>query len=319
MVCWTCGTEVEKHQIENTLDQLRSFQSEKRDKRSSLQNEIDELEAEKHEYEENHQQREQLNRQLKETQSELTQREQKLDDLKDHRTNLNDRVEQLEAEVEKLETDEYSEILDLHKEANQCEFQLDRLKTQYEDIEDQIEETKTQISGREELQERRDEIQTDLEDLRTRIDRIEAESIEEFNTHMETVLDLLNYENIERIWIERTKTKVREGRRKIRKNVFDLHVVRSSASGSAYEDTIDHLSESEREVTGLVFALAGYLVHDVYEHCPFMLLDSVEALDSDRIATLVDYFKDYAEYLIVALLPEDADALNEEYQRITDI
>jgi len=29
------------------------------------------------------------------------------------------------------------------------------------------------------------------------------------------------------------------------------------------------LSESEREVTGLVFALAGYLVHDVHETVPF--------------------------------------------------
>ncbi len=52
----------------------------------------------------------------------------------------------------------------------------------------------------------------------------------------------------------------------------------------AYEDTLRHLSESEREVTGFVFALAGYLVHDVHEQVPFMLLDSLEAIDSDRIA-----------------------------------
>jgi hypothetical protein len=44
--------------------------------------------------------------------------------------------------------------------------------------------------------------------------------------------------------------------------MFDLHVIRSTGEGTTYEDSISHLSESEREVTGLVFALAGYLVHD---------------------------------------------------------
>jgi hypothetical protein len=72
-------------------------------------------------------------------------------------------------------------------------------------------------------------------------------------------------------------------------------------------------------VTGLVFALAGYLVHEVYETVPFMVLDSLEAIDSERIATLVDYFSDYAKFLVVALLPEDAAALDDDYRRVTDI
>ena len=76
------------------------------------------------------------------------------------------------------------------------------------------------------------------------------------------------------------------------KTVFELHVIRSTDSGTIYEDTIDHLSESEREVTRLVFALAGYLAHDLYESMPVVLLDSLETIDSDRIAALVDYFYD---------------------------
>jgi hypothetical protein len=38
-------------------------------------------------------------------------------------------------------------------------------------------------------------------------------------------------------------------------------VIRSTGAGIAYEATIDRLSESEHEVTGLVFALAGYFIH----------------------------------------------------------
>jgi hypothetical protein len=105
----------------------------------------------------------------------------------------------------------------------------------------------------------------------------------------------------------------------VTKSVFELHVIRTSDSGAAYEDTVDHLSESEREVTGLVFALAGYLAHEVYEQLPFMLLDSLEAIDSERIATLVEYLTDYTGYLLIALLPEDASALPDEYERITKI
>jgi len=69
-----------------------------------------------------------------------------------------------------------------------------------------------------------------------------------------------------------------------------------------------------------VFALAGYLVHDVHEELPFMLLNSLEAIDSARIAALIEYFKDYVDYLVVALLPEDAQALDEDkHRKITSI
>ena len=68
-----------------------------------------------------------------------------------------------------------------------------------------------------------------------------------------------------------------------------------------------------------MFALAGYLVHDVYDIVPFILLDSLEAIDSGRIAALVEYLEEFSEYLIVALLSEDAAALPDEYQRVSEI
>ena len=118
------------------------------------------------------------------------------------------------------------------------------------------------------------------------------------------------------MWIERTEKEVREGRRKISRSTFDLHVVRATEDGAVYEDTVDTLSESEREVVGLMVALAGYLVHDVYETVPMMLLDSLEAIDSERIGALIEYIAEYAPYLVVALLLEDAEALDEEYEHV---
>jgi hypothetical protein len=164
-----------------------------------------------------------------------------------------------------------------------------------------------------------EDINAEIEELRRKIDLIKHDAVEQFNEHMDAVLDLLEYPNLDRIWLERVERETREGRRKITKSAFELHVVRMTESGAAYEDTVDHLSASEREVTGLVFAMAGYFTHDVHEQVPFMLLDSLVTIDSERIPTLVQYFEDYVDYLLVALLPEDAQTLPNEYERLTEI
>ena len=62
---------------------------------------------------------------------------------------------------------------------------------------------------------------------------------------------------------------------------------------------------------GLSFALAGYLVHDIHAQVPFLRLDSMEP-----IASLIEYFADYAEYLVVALLSEEPQPLNDDYTHI---
>jgi hypothetical protein len=49
---------------------------------------------------------------------------------------------------------------------------------------------------------------------------------------MDTVLELLEYGNLERIWLEQTETEVREGRQKVTNSVFDLHIVRKTENGT---------------------------------------------------------------------------------------
>jgi chromosome segregation ATPase len=318
-ICWTCGSEVEQDRIEATLDRLREVRTEYFEERRSLRSEIEDLEDRKKEIETQQRQREQQQRELRNLEAEIDDREARLEALKSERTDLEGEVDDLEAEVENLQEAEYSELLDLYKQANQLEFELSRLQRERESVDEEIESVEQRLTERGKLESQRAEIQEELTDLRGRIERIEEQAITEFNAHMETVLDLLDYANIARIWLERRETQVREGRRKVTKSVFDLHVIRSTDSGTTYEDTIDHLSESEREVTGLVFALAGYLAHDLYESIPVMLLDSLETIDSDRIAALIDYFGDYGDYLVVALLPEDAAALGDEHERVTEI
>jgi DNA repair exonuclease SbcCD ATPase subunit len=319
VVCWTCGSEVNSDRISEAVEQLRSVRREYLSEVQEIEDELDKLRSQQQQRKQQQQRRRKLDRKLEEIEDELERRQSTVTDLREKRERFNNKIETAEQEVEELESENFSEILDLHKEANQMEFDLGQLESELDDVTDRLTELEDRVAEEDDLQARRGQIQEELETQRTRIERIEREAVDEFNDHMDQVLDMLEYENLARVWIERVQTTAREGRRKVEKTAFELHVVRTTSSGATYEDTIDHLSESEREVTGLIFALAGYLVHDLHERVPFMLMDSLEAIDSERLADLILYFGDYADYLVVALLPEDAQALSDTSATITEI
>ena len=318
--CWTCGSAVERTQIEGTVDRLRQMREEKLAAVNDLDAEIEERKDQKRTLDERKRERERVERKLDELERELEERSETIEDLQARRDDLEADVERLETEIDELElADDHGELLDLHQEANRLELEIERLERERGDVETDIEDLEARLEERDELEAQREDVAETLTELRTRIERIETEAIEEFNGRIADVLDILEYGNIERIWIER-KAAGSTARSGVASDAaFELHVVRSDASGTAYEDTIANLSESEREVTGLIFALAGYLVHEVYDEVPFMLLDSLEALDSARIAKLVDYFKSEAENLVIALLEEDAAPLSDDFTRVTEI
>ncbi|WP_070365546.1 archaea-specific SMC-related protein [Halodesulfurarchaeum formicicum] len=314
VTCWTCGSQVERAQITETIERLRELRAEKLDQVTDLEDEIDTLSSEIAELESRADRRQNLKRELDSLTSEIETRTRSIEDLETRRDELEAEIEATEAEIEELEfAQNHEELLDLHQRANRLELEIEQLHGKRDDIETELAEIETELERQEELEAERETIAEELTELRTRVERIETEAVEEFNERMDEILELMDYSNIARIWIERREPESGDTAE------FDLHVVRSDQQGRAFEDAVGHLSESEREVTGLVFALAGYLVHDVGETVPFMLLDSVEALDSDRIARLVSYFETHAPYLVIALLPEDARAVDNQYPRITEI
>ena len=319
VVCWTCGSPVERERIESILEELRSLHREKLTERNELQDRIDELSERKREIEQQAERRRELERRLSSIEDELDRRRERIATLEERRRERQARIETLEAETDTLETAEYEEVIDAHRAITQLEMELDALEDERETVRDRIDGIETKLEERDSLERRRNEIDDELTDLRTRVERIEERAVEAFNDHMESILSILEYGNVERIWIERRERSVREGRSKATTTAFDLHVVRTADDGTTYEDRIDHLSESEREVTGLIFALAGLLVHDVHETVPFVLLDSLEAIDAERIADLVAYFEEYVDCLVVALLHEDAEVLPDSYSYVTEI
>jgi chromosome segregation ATPase len=319
IVCWTCGTEVDQESIEETLSQLQKLRQSKFADQSDIDDELADLKNERSQIKSQQEQRDRVKRQLADIRAEIGERESKHEELEAKQDDLNEKIERLENEIAELEAEDRSEVLEVHREVNEREIDIERLESERDRTKSNITDLKSRIEEMSDLEDQRDMISEQLEELRTRIDRIEEGAVESFNSEMETVLDILDYDNLDRIWVERAETEVQEGRRKVTKTEFRLHIIRTASDGAAYEDEFTHLSESEREVTGLVFALAGYLAHEVHKEVPFILLDSLEAIDSERISALIDYLRDYAENLVVALLEEDAVVLDESYTRITDV
>jgi chromosome segregation ATPase len=319
VTCWTCGSQVAEDEIEATLESLRSLSKEKSTDRQSISVEIEETKERLSEYQSSESELEALEERLAEIDVKLDQKRQRIEDLESERETLHEDIEDLESSVNAEQSSEYDELLDLHKEANRVELEMEQAENELASVESEIDDVESLVGEREDYEDRLAQITDQLRELRNRIDCLEANAVDAFNEHIEKVLDLLEYDNVARVWIERKEREVRDGRRKVSKNIFELHVVRETESGQAYEGTIENLSESEREVVGLVFALAGYLVHDLYESVPVMVLDSLEAIDSERIAALLEYFADYPEYLVVALLPEDAATVGSEHETVTSI
>ncbi|MFC3476726.1 archaea-specific SMC-related protein [Halobacterium litoreum] len=314
-VCWTCGSTVERERIEGTVERLRDLRDREQSRKADLDAELDEVTDRRQAVAETRERREEVAERLREVEAEIERREERVADLEAEREDVADAVSELEAAVER---DGHDAAVDRAKRVNELEVELDRVESDLADARETVEDLESRLAERDDLEARRREVVAELADLRERVDRVEAAAVDSFNEEMAAVLERLDYDNLERVWVERTATVERRGRENVERSEFDLHVVRETDDGRAYEDTVDHLSESEREVTGLVFALAGYLAHEVYEDVPFLLLDSLEAIDAERIAALVDYVAEYTEFLVAALLEEDARAVDAD-NRVTDI
>jgi predicted nucleic acid-binding Zn-ribbon protein len=318
-VCWTCGGEAAVDDIADTVDRLRDVASEKRADRRSVTEELESLSEERESIERCRQRRAELEERVEDAEADVAEREARVERLEERIADREARLSELESALERLEADREDTLAERQREATDLEFEIGRLSSELGDVESEVEELEDRVERVSELRERREEMSDEIESLRTRIERLERDAVESFNEHAERLLEDLEYDNLERVWLERREPAAPGGATPTDRGEFELHVVRRTDDGVVYEDAVEHLSESEREVTGLVFALAGYLTHGVHERVPFVLLDSLEAIDAERIAGLVDHFADYAPSVVVALLPGDAAALPDDYERVEEI
>lgn len=305
--CWTCGSVVDRDAIAETVGGIRDLLADHRTERQELATELEHSTEELSELRDRQERRKELSARLSELDREIERRERRLDRIQERMDDQRTTVSELEAQLTATDSTE-SELAERYRKLSELEYERGRLERERAALAEEIADLEAAGAEQEHLEAHHDELTTELARLRSRIDDLESETVAAFNDHVAELIDVLDYHNISRVWLERIPGS--------EQTTFDLHIVRTTEDGTVYEDDVSTLSESERKLIGLVLALAGYRVHDVHEVAPVMLLDSLEAIDGDRIATLVDYFADYAAYLVVALLPEDAARLPDGYEHV---
>lgn len=312
VTCWTCGSSVESAEIAEQVETIEELVSEKRNERDTVTNRIQSLTEQRRELENHTDRIERLQERRDDIADELERRRETLDSLQSDLRRLESDIEELQSSASE-DPEQETRLNDLYEAISDLEYERGQVVTDLESVEAEIDEIESELDSREDLKAERESVAAELQERREHIETVEEGLVSTFNEVMQEVLAALAYDSVERVWLERRS----KGDDHESETVFEIHVVRATDEGAAYDDTIDSLSKSEREVIGLVVALAGYIVHDVGETVPFLVVDAVEMFDAERIDGLMDLFREHAEYVVAAVLPEEADELAEAYETVS--
>jgi len=272
VTCWLCGSDTGREEIEAQLATLDDRIGDLRSKADAARERVEALESKRDEITQARRRKAELTDRIGELKSRLAETEECLEMARDGRDDVESRIEDLEEAADVTE----NRITNLESESKYTEAEL-------ADAREELEEAETLAAQRDGLEDGYESLTDDITDLRTRKDEIKqrtrdafsaalADLLEEFDTGFETA--------------RLTGT-------------FDLVVAREGR-----EAQLDALSEGERELLGIVAALAGHEAFDVGERVPVMLLDGLGGLASDNLRILVEYLAGRTKYLVLTAYPE---------------
>jgi chromosome segregation ATPase len=296
--CWACGQSAENGDFEATVEDLQRLIEQDKGQLRDREPELDELDERirsarqaRSRRQELAAKRRDLNQQLEERRDSLDQQRSRLEEFRGELQSIDDEI--AEKEARETDNDEVAaELESTRADLQSVRRELGRLERTCEGLREEQRE-------RDEKADRVEELEADIAGLTDRIENLEDELRENFNAAMDDLLAALDFERIERIWLDGN---------------FELVIARE-VDGSVRADMIKHLAESEREMIGLVLGLAGYVTYDVSEVSPVLALDSLGAFDSERTERLVDYFADRTDVLLAAVHPATTGA--DGYERVT--
>lgn len=283
--CWLCGDSTTMDTVETRLEALQSKIETLQEERSTLTDEIEVLEQEQREYR-------QKQREAAAIEEEIGTLSARRDDLKrdltqaeERKAEVEDQVAELESDLERAETELSDELTDIKSEIKLKEQEL-------ETQQNRLHELKTKREDVDELREEVTAIKEEIETLKERKQRKQRELKTQFDEAMATALDHFapGFDGARLDIKVNTENEI---------EAFDLIIARDGR-----ETTIDTLSEAERELVGIVVAIAGYRTFEVNDRVPMILLDGVSQLAADNLRLLCEYLSDDTEMLVTTAYPE---------------
>lgn len=275
LVCWTCGSETRRDDVEEMNETLREKLTSLRAEKENQRDKVESLEAQREEIKQNRRRKRDLESEITRLEEKLADQREDLSEQKERRDEAAERVEELSTSVDET----VEEITDLESDIKYREAEL-------KDAESELEELKQRADRVDQLQSERDDLRQEIEELRNRKDEIKFQAREAFDEALQDVLSRFDtgFETA-RLTGDFTLVVARDGR----------------------EASLDALSEGELELLGFVTALAGYEAFDVADVTPIMLVDGVGSLADDNLHTLTEYLNEQAEYLVFTVYPEYTD------------
>lgn len=288
VTCWTCGRPTPVDDLEETVEELTELvEADKRRKRER-EPEIESLTEEIEQVQRSTSEIQRFEAETREIEQTLESRRDSLEEQRERRQSIRDRLGELDDEIAEQTADQRSERSELTDEIEETRVEIQTLRREIARLEDTCESLRETRVERERKREEIEELSEEITALTDRIENLENELKTVFNETMDELLDVLEFDRIERVWLD---------------GEFELVIARE-VDGRVQSDSIEHLAESEREMIGLVLALAGFVTYDVDEVTPLLVLDSLGAFDAERTRRLVDYFADKTNYLVATVHPE---------------
>jgi DNA repair exonuclease SbcCD ATPase subunit len=272
VTCWLCGSDTEREEIEEQLAALDDRIGDFRSKAAESRERVEELESKRDEITTARRRETELTDRIGELQSRIAETEGSLDTARDRRDDLESHIEDLEEAVDTTE----DRLTDLESEIKYTEAEL-------ADARDDLEEAERVAAQQDGLEDEYESLTDEITDLRTRKDEIKQRTRDAFSTALADLLEEFD------AGFETARLT----------SAFDLVVAREGR-----EAQLDALSEGERELLGIVAALAGHEAFDVGERVPVMLLDELGGLASENLQILVGYLAGRTEYLVLTAFPE---------------
>lgn len=274
VICWSCGSEVSRSDVQKRVRQLGEKISSKQSNLQEYQQQIDEIEEKYNEFKQARRRKKSIKEDINRLKEQKADRQQRLDQTQQQLEEVITEIEELQAQVDA----NINEITDLRSE-------LKYRRTELEDIQSKHNQLQERANQEEQLTSQRESIQEEIVKLRDQKDRTKRRIRESFNKAIKDISTQLNT-GFDSAYLTGN---------------FELVIARDGR-----ETQLEALSEGEIELIGIIAAIAGHEAYDVDEVIPFMLLDGIGDLAVDNLGDLIAYLRDRVNYLIFTRYPEQS-------------
>lgn len=291
--CWACGSMADRNRFEATIEEILDSIADERGKRDKLKPQLNELDEDLKAYNNAQSRAADSKDRVRELKKRTEQRQNSLQTKRELLADVNEELADVQQQIDEMRKTNNGQGNKLDDKIEQTQKEVLSKQSELTRLDSVLSDIRADIEKRDELTQQREDLRERIQSVTNEIEQAEQRLRESFNTTVADLIERLEFDSFERIWLDGS---------------FEIVVARE-IEGTIHRSPVAHLSEGEREMVGLVCGLAGYITYDLDDTIPVLLLDSLGAFDINRLEPLISYFSDRTEYLVVAVYPEIAEQI----------